>query len=100
LALIGGLRWSETVMVDRRGNWSAVASFVCGLASLAFFWLAPVIGLGALFAIVFGVVGRREARQGAPHGPLASVGLVLGWVAVGVIIVLIWVATVTDDGGV
>ena len=58
-------------------NGIAVASFVLGLVSVPFFWVGLIFGLGPL-AIIFGVIGRRNAKRGAPYLGLATWGLGLG----------------------
>jgi hypothetical protein len=41
--------------------------------------VVPILGiLAAPFAIVFGITGRRRAREGASQGGLATAGLALG----------------------
>jgi hypothetical protein len=55
-------------------NGFAIVALVLGVASLA-----PFYGIAAApFAILFGVLGRRRARAGGPHGSLASAGFLLG----------------------
>ncbi|HEX5187956.1 MAG TPA: DUF1707 and DUF4190 domain-containing protein [Streptosporangiaceae bacterium] len=60
-----------------RTNQMAVASLVCGLAQVFFWFLAGVP------AIVFGHVARRQIRQTGEAGSgMATAGLVLGYVGV------------------
>jgi uncharacterized protein YndB with AHSA1/START domain len=64
-----------------RDNAPAVASLILGIASI----VLPVLGIvAAPFAIAFGIVGRRRARQGARQGGLATAGLTLG--AIGLVL--------------
>lgn len=63
-------------------NGLAVAALVLGIIGLIlFFSVWGGIILGAL-AIVFGALGRANAKKGAANGGLATAGLVLGIVAV------------------
>jgi Domain of unknown function (DUF4190) len=65
-------------------NRSAVASLVLGAL-----WLA---GIGSVLALVFGYRARREiknsGRSQSGGGVLATVGIVLGWVGVALLLVL------------
>jgi hypothetical protein len=61
-------------------NGIALAALVCGivgavLALLFLFWVAIVLGV---LAIVFGMMGLRNARAGAPNKTSATAGVVLG----------------------
>ena len=71
--------------VAPRTNQMAVASLVCGVGQLMFWFLAGVP------AIVFGHVARRQIRQTGEAGSgMATAGLVMGYVGVlGPIIALI-----------
>ena len=65
--------------VRRTTNSLAVASLVCGVA----LWFT--MGLTMIPAIVFGHAARRQIRRtGENGGGLAMVGMVLGWIGVGV----------------
>jgi hypothetical protein len=65
-------------------NEFAMASFACGLAQFMF---GPVV---AIPAIVFGHVARHQIRRTGEQGAgLALAGLMLGWAAVILVIVLI-----------
>ena len=65
-------------------NQLAIASLTCGLAQFAF---GPVV---AIPAIVFGHVARRQIKRTGEQGAgLALAGLILGWAAVILVIVLI-----------
>ncbi len=59
------------------GNVLALLSLICGI--IGFF----TMGLTALFAVIFGHMGRAKARQGAPGGGMAKTGLTLGYVVIG-----------------
>ena len=61
-----------------RDNNAAITSLILGITSI----VLPLIGLlAAPFAIIFGIVGRRRARAGAPRGGMATAGLTLGAIA-------------------
>ena len=71
----------------RRTNGMAVASLVLGIV-----W---IYGIGSILALVFGYVGRNQIDQsgGVEAGRgLATAGIVLGWIGVGLL--LYWVAVV------
>jgi hypothetical protein len=68
--------------VRRRTNSLAVASLVCGLAQ-------PFLGLTTIPAIVLGYVARGQIRRTGEDGNgLATAGLVLGWIGVGVAVLV------------
>ena len=73
----------QAYMPVRRGtNSLAVASLVCGLAQ-------PFLGLTTIPAIVLGYVARGQIRRTGEDGSgLATAGLVLGWIGVGVAVLL------------
>lgn len=80
----------ETIPVAR-ANGFAIASLICGLAQ---FLVGP---LATIPAIVFGHMARRQVRRSGEAGAgLALAGLVLGWGAVilGIIVVLVAAVTV------
>jgi hypothetical protein len=71
-----------------RGNGIGIAALVSGLIGLALSvvtgWI-PIVGfflilLPTLLAIIFGFIGRAQARTGAPHGAKATAGLTCGFV--------------------
>ena len=60
-----------------RTNQMAVASLICGLSQVFFWFLAGVP------AIIFGHVARRQIRQtGEAGGGMAMAGLVMGYIGV------------------
>jgi Domain of unknown function (DUF4190) len=64
-------------------NSSAVASVVLGAL-----WL---LGIGSVLALIFGYRGRREIKSSQPHqtgAGLATVGIVLGWVGIALLLVV------------
>jgi uncharacterized membrane protein len=71
------------VPVRRRTNSLAVASLICGLAQ-------PFLGLTTIPAIVLGYVARGQIRRSGEEGNgLATAGLVLGWIGIGVAVLVI-----------
>jgi hypothetical protein len=75
---------SPVVTPVARTNGFAVASLVCGLAQ---FGVGPV---ATILAIVFGYVARGQIRRTGQQGAgLALAGLILGWAAVILGVILI-----------
>jgi hypothetical protein len=61
-----------------RTNGLAIASMVLGILWL--YWV------GSILALVFGYVARKQIRErGEAGGGMATAGIVLGWVGVGVL---------------
>src|SRR5215208_6034575 len=59
----------------------AVTSLVLGIVAMVTFWIWLAIPLGPA-AIVLGILGRKEAREGPKEGEgMATAGLVLGIIA-------------------
>jgi hypothetical protein len=72
--------------VQRSTNGFAVASLVLGIF---IFWLLP-----SILALIFGYTARKQIRERGQGGDgMAVAGIVLGWVGVGiwVIILFIWI---------
>jgi uncharacterized protein YndB with AHSA1/START domain len=71
-------RWDDVLRqyaATGHDNGAALASLILGITSV----LVPVLGiLAAPFAMLFGVIGRRRAREGARQGGFATAGLTLG----------------------
>ena len=69
--------------VRRRTNSLAVASLICALAQ-------PFMGVTTIPAIILGHMARGQIRRTGEDGDgLATAGLVLGWVGLGVAMLLI-----------
>jgi hypothetical protein len=77
---------SQGYQTAPQGNGLAVAALVLGLLglllSVATGWI-PCVGLfvpliPTILAIIFGFVGKGRAKQGAPHGGVATAGLACG----------------------
>jgi hypothetical protein len=76
-----------------RTNGYAIASFACGLGQFVF---GP---LGTIPAIVFGHMARNQIRRTGEQGAgLALAGLVLGWGAVILAVILIAVGLAVAAG--
>jgi hypothetical protein len=80
------------VPVRHRTNSLAVASLICGLAQ-------PFMGLTTIPAIVLGYVARGQIRRTGEEGNgLATAGLVLGWIGLGLAVVLILLLAAVSAG--
>jgi uncharacterized protein YndB with AHSA1/START domain len=71
-------RWDDVLRqyaAAGHDNGAALASLILGITSV----VLPILGLvAAPFAMLFGVIGRRRAREGARQGGFATAGLTLG----------------------
>ncbi len=80
-------------VVVPRTNQMAVASLVCGLCQVFFWFVAGVP------AIVFGHVARRQIRQtGEAGGGMALAGLIMGYVGVLVPLIALIAAVAAFNG--
>ncbi|WP_344528180.1 DUF1707 and DUF4190 domain-containing protein [Streptomyces albiaxialis] len=67
-------------------NGSAIGALVCGI-------LTPMYGLTAIPAVILGHKAKAEIRRTGEEGTgLATAGLVLGWLAIGVAVLVILIA--------
>ncbi len=77
-------------------NSMAVASMVLGLAT-------PLFGLTAIPAVILGHKARRQIRYTGERGNgMALTGLVIGWAAIGLFVLLVTVgilAAIASTGG-
>ena len=81
----GTVRMSATVTGAGDTNGKAVASLVLGIGGFVFF---PIVL--SILAIVLGGQAKREIRERGQSGiGLATAGVVLGWVGVGVVVVAV-----------
>jgi hypothetical protein len=65
----------------RSTNGLAIASMVLGILWL--YWI------GSVLALVFGYIARRQIRErGENGGGMATAGIVLGWIGVGVLVLV------------
>jgi len=79
-------------------NGMAVASLVLGILTIV------TCGIGSILAVIFGYVGKGQIdRSGGTQSGrgLAIAGIVLGWVGIGIIIVIILLAIIgaINDAG-
>jgi uncharacterized membrane protein len=75
--------------VTPRTNSLAVAALVCGVAEIF------TLGLTAIPAVVLGHVARGQIRRSGEQGSgLALAGLILGWVAIVLFVLLVAVGSV------
>lgn len=66
-------------------NGIAIAALVLGILGLALGVCPPIVYLAlpcAILAIIFGVIGKNKAKQGAPRGGMAMAGLIMGCIAI------------------
>ncbi|HEY2521241.1 MAG TPA: DUF1707 and DUF4190 domain-containing protein [Streptosporangiaceae bacterium] len=82
--------------VMKPANSMAVASMVLGLAT-------PLVGLTAIPAVILGHKARRQIRYTGERGSgMALTGLVIGWAAIGLFVLLVTVgilAAIASTGG-
>jgi hypothetical protein len=66
----------------------AVASLVLGIIWI--YWV------GSILALIFGYIARAQIRQRGEQGDgMAVAGIVLGWIGVGVLVVILLTAGLT-----
>ena len=77
----------------QRTNGMAIASMVLGI--LWIYWI------GSILALVFGYVAKKQIRErGDSGGGMATAGIVLGWVGIGLLaVVLLFVVIANSSGG-
>ena len=76
----------------QRTNGMAIASMVLGILWL--YWI------GSILALVFGYVAKKQIRErGESGGGMATAGIVLGWVGIGVLtlVVVFGIAAASSD---
>ena len=80
---------AEQEKPQQRTNGFAVASLVLGIVGLVL-TITVVLGLICdVLAVVFGALGRTRARDGAENGSLATAGMILGLVGLGLLLALV-----------
>jgi hypothetical protein len=86
--------------VPQTSNGFAVASLVLGIVGVVLSLTLRVGLICDVLAIVFGALGYRRAREGAPNGGLAKAGMILGIVGLGALVLLfIFVRAFGWNGG-
>jgi hypothetical protein len=73
-------------------NGKAIASLVCGIASVTVLWL-----LAAIPAIVLGHISRSEIRRSAGRlsgGGMALAGLIMGYISIAIVPVILIIAVI------
>jgi Domain of unknown function (DUF4190)/Domain of unknown function (DUF1707) len=77
--------WQPAMPSTGTTNGMAVAALVCGIVQFCGFWL-----VGTIPAIILGHLARRQIRQTGEQGAgLATAGIILGWVGVGLSILFV-----------
>jgi Domain of unknown function (DUF4190) len=75
----------------QRTNGMAVASMVLGI--LWIYWI------GSILALVFGYIARSQIRERGEGGSgMAVAGIVLGWVGLGILLLIVVVAAAARTG--
>jgi hypothetical protein len=77
----------------QRTNGMAIASMVLGILWL--YWV------GSILALIFGYIAKKQIRErGESGGGMATAGIVLGWVGIGILVVVIvfGIAVASTDG--
>lgn len=64
--------------VAQQGNGLAIAGMILGITCIIFSWWGIFTLVQVVLAITFSAIGRGHAKRGAPHGGMATAGLVLG----------------------
>lgn len=76
--------------VPARTNPVAVVALICGIAQFFGFWLLCTIP-----AVVCGYIARRQIRENGEQGDgMALAGLVLGWIGVGLTVIVVAIAVI------
>lgn len=70
-------------------NSLALASLVLGIMSVVFCWWGLLALTMIVLSIVFGVIGRRRARRGMGRQRMATAGVVLGVVGLGLYVAVV-----------
>ncbi|MHC0434084.1 DUF4190 domain-containing protein [Streptomyces sp. O3] len=86
-------------------NGMGTAAMVLGILSLCLFWMWGIVSivLGVL-ALIFGILGRKKARQGlADNGGAALSGIIMGPVGIvlgaAFIALIVWAIATDEDTG-
>lgn len=86
--------YGQPIYPVQQTNGMAIASMVLGI--LWIYWL------GSILALVFGYVAKRQiadsgGRQGG--GGMATAGIALGWIGVGILALILLIATLGAAAG-
>jgi hypothetical protein len=77
---------------QRTTNGFAITSMVLGI--LWIWWI------GSVLALIFGYIARKQIRQNNQSGDgMAIAGIVLGWIGVGIFVVVVLLAVVGASSG-
>ncbi len=77
---------------SRPMNGMAIASMVLGIVWI--YWI------GSILALVFGYIAKRQiAERNETGAGMATAGIVLGWVGVGILAVILFFVTLAALGG-
>lgn len=83
--------YGQPPYVQRGTNGMAIASLVLGIV-----W---VYWIGSVLALIFGYVARSQIRQSGQSGDgMAIAGIVLGWIGVGLLLLLIVLGISASQG--
>jgi hypothetical protein len=75
----------------------SLTSFILGIAGLVFSWVPVLPFLASLAAIIIGFIARKN-EPGAPKW-MALVGIILGFVAIGLAILFLVIAALAIAAG-
>ncbi len=70
--------FQENQFVAQRGNGMAVAALVLGLVSIVLMCIWYIAIPCGILAVIFGIIGRKNASEGASGRGMATAGLILG----------------------
>ena len=85
----GPQRYPYPIYQPRPVNGLAIASMVLGII-----W---IYGIGSILALIFGYIARQQIRErGGSGAGMATAGIVLGWVGVGIPAAIAVVALVSS----
>ncbi len=79
---INTFQGANSLAVATKYNGMAIASMVLGIV-----W---VYGIGSILALVFGYVAKKQIKQlGGQGSGMATAGIALGWVGIGLLIIFL-----------
>ena len=82
---INTFQGANSLAVSTKYNGMAIASMVLGIV-----W---VYWIGSILALVFGYVAKKQIKQRGGQGSgMATAGIALGWVGIGLMIIFIIIA--------